>query len=298
MPSVTRAPLWLMFAPLVFLMLWSGGYATAKYGLQFAEPMTFLTLRYALVVLIMAILFVILRPPLPATRAGWMHLAVVGLLIQVGYFGFCYLAFKTGIAVGTLALIFSMQPILVCLIAPRWSGELISWHQWSGLLLALLGTVVVILARSAIAKPSSAALLFAVIGLIGIVAGSLWEKRFGLDHHPVTASLIGYVAGLLGVVPIMLATETMQVTWNWGLAGALAYLVIGNSVIAVGLLLAMIRHGDVGRVSALFFMVPPLAAIIAWLLLGEQMPVLAWGGMLLAAMGVLLATRQRASAIS
>ena len=131
-----------------------------------------------------------------------------------------------------------------------------------------------------------------MLGLAGITIGSLWEKRFGLSHHPVTANLVGFTAGLLGVLPAMLLTETMEVNWTWEFSAAFAYLVIGNSVIAVGLLLAMIRAGDVGKVSALFYLVPPMAAVLAWFLLGEIMPPLAWAGMAVAAVGVYLATRK------
>ena len=285
-------PLWLALAPAMFLCLWSMGYVVAKIGLQYAEPMTLLVLRYAAVVVIMAVLFLVLRPPLPKTRADWGHVAFVGLLIQAGYFGMCYFAFRAGVAAGTVALIMSLQPIIVAIIAPRWSGEAISARMWIGLTLGLIGAGIVIVARSSIATPSVIGFLFSVLGLAGITIGSLWEKRFGLSHHPVTANLVGFTAGLLGVLPAMLLTETMEVNWTWEFSAALAYLVIGNSVIAVGLLLAMIRAGDVGKVSALFYLVPPMAAVLAWFLLGEIMPPLAWAGMVVAAVGVYLATRK------
>lgn len=288
----TPKPLWLALAPAMFLCLWSMGYVVAKIGLQYAEPMTLLVLRYAAVVVIMAVLFLVLRPPLPKTRADWGHVAFVGLLIQAGYFGMCYFAFRAGVAAGTVALIMSLQPIIVAIIAPRWSGEAISARMWIGLTLGLIGAGIVIVARSSTATPSVIGFLFSVLGLAGITIGSLWEKRFGLSHHPVTANLVGFTAGLLGVLPAMLLTETMEVNWTWEFSAALAYLVVGNSVIAVGLLLAMIRAGDVGKVSALFYLVPPMAAVLAWFLLGEIMPPLAWAGMAVAAVGVYLATRK------
>lgn len=287
-------PLWLALAPAMFLCLWSTGYVVAKIGLQYAEPMTLLALRYAAVVVVMAVLFLILRPPLPKTPTDWGHVAFVGFLIQAIYFGMSYFAFRAGVAAGTVALIMSLQPIIVALIAPRWSGEAISARMWVGLTLGLVGAGIVIIARSSIAAPSVSGFLFCALGLAGITIGSLWEKRFGLTHHPVTANLIGFTAGLMFVAPLMLATETMRVNWTWEFSAALAYLVIGNSVIAVGLLLAMIRAGDVGKVSALFYLVPPLAAILAWLLLQEVMPPLAWAGMAVAAVGVWLATRKPA----
>ena len=285
-------PTWLGFAPAAFLVLWSSGYVAAKFGLSFAEPLTFLALRFGCVVAIMLVFFLILRPPLPSTRMDWIHLSVVGFLIQSLYFGMCYMAFRSGVAVGTLALILSLQPILVGLVAPGWAGETIGWRRWSGLVLGLLGAAVVIAARSEIEPPTLLSLTFAVLALFGITAGSLWEKRFGVSHHPVTSNLIGFAAGLLGILPFMLLLESMQVDWTWEFTAALAYLVVGSSVIAVGLLLAMIRAGDVSRVSALFFLVPPLAALAAWVLLGEVMPPLAWAGMVLAAAGVFMATRE------
>ena len=285
-------PLWLTLAPVMFLGLWSAGYAVAKVGLQYSEPMTLLALRFGLVVIVMAVAFIILRPPLPKKPMDWVHLAVVGFLIQSVYFGLCYIAFRAGVAAGTVALLMSLQPILVALLAPTWTGEKIGWRRWTGLGLGLLGTAVVIIARSAIEPPTVFGFVCTALALLGITSGSLWEKRFGLNHHPVTANLVGYAAGLIGIIPAMLWLESMHINWTFEFSVALAYLVIGNSVIAVGLLLAMIRTGDVSRVSALFFLVPPLAALLAWLLLGEIMPPFAWAGMIIAAFGVFLATRQ------
>ena len=286
-------PRWLVLAPALFLGLWSTGYVAAKFGLAFAEPMTFLALRFACVVAIMAVLFFVLRPPLPNTPMDWAHLAIVGFLIQSMYFGMCYMAFKSGLAVGTLALVLSLQPILVGLVAPRWAGENVGWQRWIGLVLGLLGAAVVIVARLEIEPPTALSFLYGILALFGITAGSLWEKRFGVSHHPVTANLIGYAAGLAGVVPFMLLLESMRIDWTWAFGAMLAYLVLGNSLIAVGLLLAMIRAGDVSRVSALFFLVPPLAALVAWIVLDEIMPPLAWVGMAVAAAGVFMATHAR-----
>jgi len=287
----TKQPLWLTFAPVIFLTLWSSGYVAAKSGLGYTEPMTFLALRFACVIAIMIPLFVILRPPLPARAMDWAHLAIVGFLLQSVYFGMCYMAFSSGLAVGTLALILSMQPILVGLIAPRWAGQEIGWKAWLGLLLGLLGAGLVIVARSAITAPTAISFLYGLLALAGITGSSLWEKRFGVAQHPVTSNLIGFTVGLIGILPFMFVHESMHIEWSVAFSATLAYLVVGNSLIATGLLLAMIRAGDVTRVSALFFLVPPLAALCAWIVLNESMPPLAWVGMVLAGSGVFIATR-------
>ncbi|WP_299775508.1 DMT family transporter [uncultured Tateyamaria sp.] len=288
----TQHPSWLTFAPAIFLVMWSTGYVAAKFGLGFIEPMTFLALRFACVVVIMAVLFLILWPPLPRTRTEWGHLAIVGFLLQAMYFGMCYMSFSAGMPVGTLALILAMQPILVGLVAPRWAGEPVDWAQWAGLILGLTGAVVVITARSEIAHPAPIGFVFAVLALVGITGGSLWEKRFGVSQHPVTANLVGFAAGLVGVLPFVIAFESMQISWTWQLIGSLAYLIIASSLIAIGLLLAMIRAGEVSKVSALFFLVPPFAAVCAWVVLGEVMPPVSWLGMIIAGLGVFVATRK------
>ena len=286
-------PTWLIAAPVAFLCLWSGGYVVAKVAIDYAAPLTVLVVRYALVVAGMGVLFVIVRPDLPKTRADWAHVAIVGILIQTVYFGFCYLAFKDGVASGTVALLMSLQPILVALLAPSWTGEHVGWKRWAGLVLGLAGAAVVISARWQISAPSLAGFIFCAVALGGMTGATLWEKRFGLSHHPITANLIGFAAGLLAILPFALILESQAITWTWQFSAAMAYLVIGNSLIATSLLLAMIRYGKVASVSALLFLVPPGAAVLAWLVLGERMPPLAWAGMALAGAGVLIATRAR-----
>ncbi len=288
-----KGPTWLVFAPGIFLVMWSTGYVAAKFGLGYIEPMTFLTLRFACVVAIMAILFAILRPPLPKSGPEWTHLAIVGFMLQAMYFGMCYMSFNAGLSVGTLALILAMQPIIVGLVAPKWSGESVGWRRWAGLLLGLTGAVIVIAARSEIATPSPSGFVFASLALFGITGGSLWEKRFGVSHHPVTSNLVGFAAGLLGVAPFMIAFESMEIVWTWQLVGSLVYLIVASSLIAIGLLLAMIRAGEISRVSALFFLVPPMAAAVAWIVLDEIMPPLAWIGMAVAGLGVFMATSKK-----
>lgn len=280
----------LLAAPIVFLLLWSAGFATAKVGLQHAGPFTLLALRYSIAVLVLLPLIPILKPQFPKGRAA-LDIAVTGFLIQVAYFGLCYIAFKSGVSAGGVAIIVCLQPILVSLIAPRLVGETVSRARWIGLALGLTGAVTVILARSGIAHEPAPGLLAAVGGLIGMTAATLYEKRFGVTTHPVPANLIQYTVGAVFTVPLAWATEGLQADWTPQLWATLAYLVVGNSLISITLLLAMIRAGEVARVSALFYLVPPLSALFAWPLLGEAMPPLAWAGMALAGIGVMLARR-------
>ena len=285
-------PLWLIAAPVLFLLLWSAGFAIAKLGLQHAEPLTILALRYGLALIILLPVALILRVPMPVTPRAWADIAIVGFLIQVVYFGLCYTAFKAGVTAAGVAIVVCLQPILVALAAPRLLGEVTGRRGWIGLALGLSGAAAVILSRSDVGSSTLFGVACTIVALLGITAGTLWEKRFGVTHHPVAANLIQYAVGLAFALPAAWVTETMAVRWDATFVGVMAYLVIGNSLLAMTLLLAMIRAGQVSRVSALFYLVPPLSALIAWPLLGEAMPPLAWGGMALAAVGVAMVSRR------
>lgn len=288
----TKRPLWLAAAPAIFLLLWSAGFGVAKLGLQHAAPITLLALRYVLVLVVLAPFALILRPPVPKTLRGWLDIAVVGFLIQVAYFGLCYIAFKSGVSAAGVAIVVCLQPILVALVAPRFVGESVSRMAWVGLGLGLAGAVVVILSRSQVQAENPFGVLLTVGALFGITAGTLYEKRFGVSHHPVTSNMIQYAVGAAFTLPIAWATEDMHMVWNGEFIAVLAYLVIGNSLLAMSLLLAMIRAGEVSRVSALFYLVPAFSALFAWPLLGEAMPPLAWAGMALAGAGVAMVSRK------
>lgn len=289
---MANRPLWLVLAPALFLVLWSAGFGIAKMALAHAGPLTVLALRYGLAVLVLVPLGMLLRPRWPG-RDGLRQIATVGFLLQVVYFGLCYVAFKAGVSAGGVAIIVSLQPILVALAAPWTVGERVSHRVWLGLVLGLAGALVAILARSRIEAESLFGISCAVLALAGITAATLYEKRFGAAHHPVVANLVQYAVGFVFCAPAALLSETLTIDWTGEFVFAMAYLVLANSLLAITLLLAMIRAGEVARVSALFFLVPPLSALFAWPMLGEAMPPLGWAGFALAALGIALVRQTR-----
>lgn len=279
-------------APGTFLLLWSGGFTVAKIGISDADPLTLLALRYGCVVLLLLPLYLIYKPPIPANSRQWFDLMLVGFLIQVVYFGTAWLAFANGGSASSVALITSLQPVLVGLIMPLISSERVSSRRWLGLVLGLSGTSLVLFGNSGIQVVSVSVLLLSVSALCAFTLATVWEKRFGVSHHPLTANMVQYVVGLACTLPLAYIFEPMHINVTPPFVLALAYLVLCNSLLAISLLLMMIRRGEATRVSALFFLVPPVSALIAWLVLDEYMSNLAWLGMAVAAVGVWLATRR------
>jgi drug/metabolite transporter (DMT)-like permease len=233
-----------------------------------------------------------IRPSLNVSAAGWLNLAIVGLFLQAGYFSFTYLSLKYGLSAGAVALITSQQPILVGLFAPMVAAEYVGPQRWIGLLLGVAGAAIVILSKASVEIASPLGLSFAVLALISMACGTLWEKRFGITVHPITSNFVQCAVGLGVVAPLALALEPMHVEWTLGLISSLAYLVLGNSILAISLFLAMIRRGEASRVSALFFLVPPMTAVTAFVVLRETMPVFAMLGICMAAAGIFLVMRK------
>lgn len=283
--ATSSVPLWLRAAPLVFLILWATGFPVAKIGLQSAGPMTFLAIRYVLVLLVLLPLQIILRPAWPQGDA-LRHLIVVGLLVQGLYFGLGYGAMALGVSPSAAALIQSMQPILIGIAAPRLTGEQVPPRVWAGFGLGFAGAAVVIGSKAGHAAGTLLGLAVAFASLLCITAGTLYEKRHGSHQHPVPANIVQHGIALVAFLPLAWLSEGFRVTPAPSLAAALAYLVIGNSLVALTLLLAMVRAGEVSRVSSLFFLVPPMTAVISRVLVGEQLPPVAWLGFAIAAIGV------------
>ena len=283
-----------MGAPALFVVLWSSGFTFAKLGLDEASPFALLSLRYTLVIAVLSPLVVFVRPSWPTSRAGWLHVGVVGLLIQVGFFGGIYVAITHGVSAGTAGLMSVLQPILVALLAPKLTGERVDARVWLGLALGLVGAALVIFARSAFATPPVFGLAAAAFAVIAMTSATLYERRFGQSLNAISANIIQCGVGLAVVGPLAFALEGFAVAWTPKLAGALAYLVLGNSLVAVTLLLALVRRGEASKTASLFFLVPPMAALVAWLLAREMLPPLGWVGMFCAAVGVALVRVRRA----
>lgn len=280
-------------APAVFLLFWASGFAVGKVGMRHAEPLTFLAIRFGLIVVVLAPVWLALRPKGPARRIDWLHIAVIGFLIQSVYFGMAYVGMYLGVSAGVTAVIAATQPLIVALAAPIVTGERVGGSRWLGLTLGAAGAVTVVAATASFEAAVDFGLLFCVGAVLGMSGATLYQKRFPVTAHPVTVNLVHYAVGLATVAPVALALESGRIDWAPEFIAALAWLVVANSLISVALLLMMIRKGEASRVSALFFLVPPIAAFYGWLLLGEHLPPLALLGMALAAVGVALVSRSR-----
>jgi drug/metabolite transporter (DMT)-like permease len=286
-------PAWLPAAPFLFVLLWSGGFTAVKLALPYADALTLQVVRYLCVVAILLPLWLWLRPPRP-DRPTLRHLIRMGLVVQFGYFAAMNLGQQFGMGPGAIALIIGLQPVVVALLAPFVTGDPpVGPRGWVGLGLGLAGAAMVILSGSGLQAGGWLGLFFSVLALGLMAAGALMERRGGRPCHLVTANLIMCGVGLLATLPLALTFETLRVDWSWPFAAGLAYLVLVNSLVSLSLLFLMLRHGEAARASTVFFLVPPVAAAIAWVVLDAAMTPLAIAGTVVAAAGVALVAPRR-----
>jgi drug/metabolite transporter (DMT)-like permease len=273
-------------APGVFVLLWASGFIGAKFGLRDAEPLTFLALRMIAVVGLVVLIILLTRPKWPG-GAGLLHSAMTGLMVHGCYLGGVFVAIENGLPAGLAALVVSLQPVLTSTLANRWLGERVLPRQWLGLLLGLLGVYLVVREDTA---GATAPLAWAaiVVALVGITVGTLYQKRFGggIDWRP--ALCLQYAAaGLLFALGAM-AFETRVVHWTAEFVFALCWLVFVLSFGAIWLFYFLIRRTAATRVASLFYLTPPLTALMAWALFDERLAPLALVGMAICVAGVFL----------
>ena len=278
------------FYPALFVFLWSTGFVGAKFGLPYAEPLTFLLMRYALVIVLMALAAVISGAQWPKTVSAYVHLAVAGVLMQAIYLGGVFLAIKQGLPAGMVSLLVGLQPLLTAILAIAVLGEAVSRRQWAGLVLGITGTALVLSGRIE-GGFSLSGVWPALFALLAITLGSLYQKRFCPHFDWRTGSAIQFLAAALVTLPLAVAFEGFHVQFTGEFIFALCWLVFVLSLGAISLLNYLIRHGSAVNVASLFYLVPPVTALIAWALFGETLSLISLGGLVLAVTGVALARK-------
>lgn len=273
-------------APAVFVLLWASGFIGAKLGLPYAEPMTFLTVRMAAVVMLLGLIALVTQPPWPS-RAGAMHSATVGLLVHGCYLGGVFIAIDHKLPAGFAALVVSLQPVLTSTLANRLLGERVIPRQWLGLALGLAGVYLVVRGHTEGGAPP-VAWAAAGVALVGITIGTLYQKRFGGGIDWRTGFLVQYAAAASLFALGAFAFETRDVQWTGEFLFALAWLVLVLSFGAIWLLYFLIRRQAATRVVSLFYLTPPFTALMAYFLFDERLEPLALAGMAVCVAGVAL----------
>ena len=285
--------------PAVFVLIWSTGFIVAKFGLPYAPPLTFLLIRYLLSMLCFLLWIALSRAAWPRGARQWAHLGVTGILMHAGYLGGVWVAVKSGMGSGLVALIVGLQPVLTALwvsaahspaIAKNAPGS-VTPRQWLGLVLGLAGLLLVVARKFGTGSEVTALTLgCSVFALLSITAGTLYQKRFVQPCDVRTANTIQLLAAFLVTCPLIFL-EHEAIVWNHYFLGAMAWSVLALTLGGSSLLYLLIQRGAATAVTSLLYLVPPTTAMMAWVLFDEPITVVTVAGTALTALGVSLVVR-------
>jgi len=276
-------------APAIFVVLWSTGFIATKYVLRSAEPLTYLAIRMALVVAILTVVVLFARPRWP-DLTGVGHSVVAGILVHGIYLGGTAVAISLSIPAGLSALIPGLQPILTSTLANRWLGERVTPLQWGGLLLGLAG-VALILHERPMSGEAGWGWFSSGVSLVSITLGTLYQRRYCREIDWRSGNLVQYIAVTIFFAVGAFLFEDRIVHWTGEFIVSIVWLAVVLSIGSIGLLYWLIRRHAATSVASLFYLVPAVTALMAYVLFGEKLDAVAIAGMLACAAAVFLVNR-------
>ena len=283
-------------APFIFVCLWATGFVGARLGMPYSEPGTFLTIRFFWAFLLVAAIAMIARAPWPGLKTALQSVGI-GMLIHGIYLGCVFWAIDQGMPAGVSAVVVGLQPLLTAILAGYVLKEKITLQHWLGLPVGMLGVVLVLLPKLNITASgvSAETIIASILGMVSVTIGTVWQKSVGGASDLRSGTACQYLGAIIPVGLLAFFVETNEIEWAPGMIIAMAWSIFVLSIVAIFLLMWLIREGSVARVSSLFFMVPAVAAIMAYFLFGETLGAVQIAGMVLCAIAVALATHTPAS---
>ncbi len=296
MPSPSSDLIFRRTAPALFVFLWSTGWIVARYSAEYADPLTFLSARYACAGAVLFVYALIAGGRWPARQSDSVHAAFSGVLLHAIYLGGVWIAIAQGVPASISALLAALQPILTAALAPILLRERIGAKQWLGIVLGFIGIIVVLSPKLAGVAPGQLGavampLLINIIAMLAVTAGTFYQKRYIHSGDLRTVTILQYAGAIAVTLPVAYLIEPMRLEVNATTILIMLWSVLAISIGAIALLLLLIRRGEVSRAAQLIYLVPPTAAAQAYLLFGEQLTPLQLAGMALTVIGVALASR-------
>jgi drug/metabolite transporter (DMT)-like permease len=289
--SLTSSPVLAWF----FVTVWGCGYLATKTGLPYAPPFTFLSLRFAFgtVALIPLALWWHRQEPLrfPVSGREWGHVIFAGILMHAVCLGGSFYAQYLGMSAGVAALVLATQPLFTAVIAASFLGERLRPYQWAGVLIGLLGVALVVWHKIDLRALSGSSVAAVLIGLAAITAATLYQRAFCPRVDLRAASVIQIPIAFVVLAPMAIAVDGFRFTPSWALFGAIAYLVILSSILAVNALHALMRRGEATRVASLLYLTPIFAVVLEWLMYAVVPTPLTVAGIAVTCAGVALVAR-------
>ena len=277
------------FYPFIFVILWASAFISAKYGLMGAGPFSFLFTRFLIVSAIFGAMVLVMRRRWPQHK-DILPTMIAGMLMHGVYLGGVFYAISKGTPSGIASLIVSIQPLLTALLALSFLGEKVRQLQWLGIVLGMIGVGLVVTPRLGGEIPMIG-LVSCLVAVSAMATGTILQKRYGGGIDLVTGNFLQAIAASIFYGVLLMTVETYHLTWTLEVTLAMIWIVATVSIGAVTILMVLIRSGQMAATSSLFFMVPPVSAVMGYVAFGEVLGLIGIIGFIVASIGVWLVNK-------
>ena len=278
------------FFPLVFVILWSSAFITSKIIVEDASPFIALSFRFIIVAFIFFVFFILFSERKVFSFKSVLEALVSGILFHGFYLGGVFYALSKGASASIIALIVSLQPIMTAVLAQKILKEFLSKIQWFGILIGFLGAGIVIVSDLN-DDLTILALCSGLVGLISSSIGIIWQKRIVNDLSLSANNFLQALGASLFHLLLAICFENYFINFTSSFLIAMTWQVLVISLGAFLILMWMLKYNDAGKTSTLFFLIPPVSAIMAYLILQENFTHLDIFGLFLSSIGVFIVTK-------
>lgn len=279
-----------------FVLVWSSGYIAGPWGVEAMSPLALVAARFLVAAAVVGAVARVLRGPLRVDRGTAWRIAATGFVMNGLQFAAMYLAFDAGLGATFASLLHSLSPLLTAVLAGLLLGERLGGRQLVGFALGVVG-VVVVLGPDIDGVGGPAGLALALASLLALSLGTLGQRWIGHAPDPLWSATIQFAVSGPPVLLLALLVEGADPVADPAQAlVAIGYLAVVNSVVGLVLLGALVRAAGAGAAASVFFLMPPVTAVMAWLLLGDTLSARELVGLVVAVSGVAIATVRVAAA--
>jgi drug/metabolite transporter (DMT)-like permease len=281
----------------LFCLLWSFAFIAGKIGVTDCPPLILLAARFLLAgILILAI--AAFRRDASLSARDVAVFAVLGLANNALYLGLGYTGLQS-VSAGLGGLIVSANPVFTAALAALFLGERLTWRKVAGLLLGILGVGLIVWHRMSVGTDSLHGILFTLASLASIVAGTILFKVLAPKGSLWIGNGVQNLAAGVVLVPFAYGfADVGDIVPSARLVAAFVFLVFGGSILAYLLWFHLLKVCGATAASAYHFLMPPLAMLFAWMVLGEHVEFRDLLGVVPVVLGIYLVTRPAAAAPS
>ena len=277
--------------PFIFIILWSSAFVTTKPIIDNSDPFAALAFRFFFVAIGFFLFATLTKQKILTNNKDLLQSILSGVLFHGVYLGGVFYSVSIGMPTSIAALIVTLQPILTNALAGKFLGESVSLKQWAGVTLGFFGAALVLGLDIGTSLPIIG-VIASFIALLAITTSTLWQKKIGNNLPLSVSNMYQAIGGCLFHIIIIIIFTDPYINFTSTFLMAMSHQIFLVSFGAFTILMFLIKNNSASKTVSIFFLIPPITAVMAWIFLNEVLTNLDLAGFAIATFGVYIATRK------